>query len=94
MITDLVGYAAGILLMLSFLPQVIKTFRSKHAHDVSMGMLLITLGSALLYEAYALQLGLIPVFVMNGIFAILIVIEIVLKIRYDRDHRVPGMRDE
>ena len=82
--TDIIGYAAGILLAISFLPQVITTFRTKHARDVSMGMLLVTLGSAILYEVYAALLELWPVVVMNAIFAVLVIIVIVLKIRYDR----------
>ncbi len=87
MLTDLIGYAAGILLMLSFLPQVIKTFKVKHADDISMGMLAITLGSALLYEVYAFRLDLMPVVIMNGIFALLVLVEIILKIRYDQKNR-------
>lgn len=89
MFTDIVGYAAGFLLMLCFLPQVIKTYNAKHADDVSMGMLVTTLGSALLYEVYSLQLGLVPVFVMNGVFALLLIVEIALKARYDRRNRSP-----
>ena len=87
MITELVGYVAGILLMCSFLPQVIKTFRVKHADDVSLWMLLITLASALLYEIYSWQLGLVPVFIMNGIFALLVLTEIGLKLHYSRRRR-------
>ncbi len=84
MITDLVGYTAGILLTLSFLPQILKTYRLKQADEISMVMLAITLASAILYELYAWLLGLWPVFIMNGIFSLLIAIEIWLKIYYDR----------
>ena len=31
MTTDLIGYLAGLLLALCFLPQVVKTWRVKHA---------------------------------------------------------------
>ena len=85
MVTEIVGYLAGLLLSLSFLPQVIKTFRSKQAHDVSMGMLILTLSCGLLYEVYAWRLGLRPVIIMNGFFTILVAMEIALKIRYDRE---------
>ena len=81
-LTDIVGYFAGTLLMMSFLPQVIMTYRIKHANDVSIWMLSITLGSALLYDLYAWRLGLIPVLIMNSIFAFLVIIEIALKIYY------------
>jgi len=82
--TDLVGYLAGILLTLCFLPQIIKTLQMKHADDVSMVMLILSLLSAFFYEIYAWQLGLWPVLVMNGIFGLLVLVEIGLKIMYDR----------
>ena len=82
MVTDLIGFAAGILLMFSFLPQVITTFRTKTAEDISMTMLVVTFSSAVLYEVYAARLGLVPVIIMNGVFAVLVAIEIALKIRY------------
>lgn len=84
MFTDIIGYLAGILLTLCFLPQIIKTIKIKKADEVSMVMLILSLGSALLYEVYAWLLGLWPVLVMNGIFALLIIAEIALKIHYDR----------
>ncbi|MEM8885410.1 MAG: PQ-loop domain-containing transporter [Planctomycetota bacterium] len=84
--TDLIGYLAGIALTLSFLPQVVKTYRSRRADDVSMGMLLLTLVSAMGYEVYAWRLGLIPVVVMNAIFGTLVALEIAMKFRFDRAH--------
>ena len=83
MFTDIVGYFAGICLAFSFLPQVVKTYRSKTAEDVSRGLLLLSLGSAVGYEYYAWQLGLIPVVVMNGVFLVLVIVEIILKLKYD-----------
>lgn len=84
MFTDIIGYLAGILLTTCFLPQIFKTIKMKKADDVSMIMLILSLGSALLYEVYAYLLGLWPVLIMNGIFALLIIAEMVLKIHYDR----------
>ncbi|MEA2114832.1 MAG: SemiSWEET family transporter [Thermodesulfobacteriota bacterium] len=84
MFTDVIGYLAGILLTLCFLPQIVKTFQMKQADDVSMVMLLLSLFSAIFYEIYAWLLGLWPVLVMNGIFGLLVMVEIWLKIHYDR----------
>ena len=83
-LTDMIGYVAGILLMLSFLPQVIKTWKTKHAGDVSMGFLTITLGAGILYQWYSWRLGLVPVLVTNGFFTFLVIVEIGLKAKYDR----------
>jgi MtN3 and saliva related transmembrane protein len=84
LITDLVGYLAGILLTLCFLPQILKTYRLKQADEISMVMLALSLASATLYEIYAWLLELWPVFIMNGIFSLLIAVEIWLKIYYDK----------
>ena len=84
MSTELIGFAGGLCLTFSFLPQLITTWKTKRAADVSMGMLLITLASAIFYEIYAFRLGLRPVVIMNGIFGIMLMIEIGMKIHFDR----------
>ena len=87
MLTDLIGFAAGFLLALCFLPQVIQTWKSKRADDVSLTMLLLTLASAVLYEIYAWRLSLWPVIIMNGIFALLVAFELSLKLLFSRRHQ-------
>ncbi len=85
---DLIGYAAGLFLMWSFLPQLIKTVKTRKAEDISITMLCITLISALLYEVYAVLLQLTPVIIMNGVFALTVlaqlVITIILHLRSDK----------
>ena len=83
MYTNLIGYLAGFLLMMTFLPQLYRTWQRKTAEDVSMMMLVLMLGSGVGYEIYAWLLGLTPVVVMNGVFSIMVVAEIILKLRYD-----------
>ncbi|HEB83048.1 MAG TPA: hypothetical protein ENJ11_09340 [Gammaproteobacteria bacterium] len=82
--TDMTGYAAGIFLMWSFLPQLIKTIRTRRAEDISIGMLSITLISALLYEIYAGLLGLTPVIIMNGIFALTVLLQLIITVMLHR----------
>ena len=83
MFTEVVGYLAGLCLALCFLPQVIKTWKTKSADDVAMGMLLLTFASAVGYQYYAWQLELTPVLIMNAIFTLLVLAEIILKIKFD-----------
>ncbi len=82
LIIELTGYLGGIFLMFSFLPQVIKTWRVKEADQISILLLVLTLLSALFYNAYAYFLNLTPVLVMNTIFAVLVIIQLVLTIKY------------
>ena len=84
MIVDAIGYAAGAILALCFVPQIVQTLKTRSADDVSMTMMLLTLLSTILYEIYAMMLGLWPVVIMNGIFGVLVFTEIVLKILFSR----------
>ena len=88
MIVDLTGYAAGALLAICFLPQVWQTWKTRRADDVSLWMILLTLLSAVLYEVYAAMLGLWPVVIMNGIFGVLVGIQLGLKIRFSQSTAV------
>lgn len=77
---DLIGYAAGGITAVCFVPQIAKTLKTGHAEDLSYGMLIMTIVSAALYEVYALLLELWPVVFMNGIFLVLVGFELGLKI--------------
>ncbi|VAW07048.1 hypothetical protein MNBD_ALPHA05-1956 [hydrothermal vent metagenome] len=82
MFVDALGYAAGGITAICFLPQIHQTLKSRSASDVSLWMLLLTLLSVLLYEIYAALLGLWPVVIMNGVFFLLVMFELILKIRF------------
>ncbi len=81
---DLLGYLGGIFLMFSFLPQVIKTWKTKEADQISIMLLILTLISGIFYNLYAIFLWLIPVIIMNSIFILLVCIQLVLTIKYFR----------
>ena len=79
------AYLGGIFLMISFLPQIVQSIQLKETRDIAWGMLLCTLLSGIFYEIYAVALGLTPVVVMNGIFLVMVFVQIFLKHRYDKD---------
>jgi MtN3 and saliva related transmembrane protein len=81
LVVDIVGYLAGLCVMISFVPQLIKMQRSGLVQDVSWLMLIMTLLGAMLYEVYAALLGLIPVIVMNGIFGVTVIVSMLIKAR-------------
>lgn len=69
--------------MLSFFPQVIKSAQTRQTKDISWGMLLCTLFSGIFYEMYAFILALTPVVIMNGVFVVMVIIQICLKWKFD-----------
>ena len=79
---DMVGFAAGITLMVSFLPQVIKTIQTRKVDDISIALLVLSLISGCLYEVYAYNLKLLPVIIMNGAFTLSVVVQLIYTYRF------------
>jgi MtN3 and saliva related transmembrane protein len=78
---NLLGSVAGVLTTLSFVPQVIKTWRTRKADDISLGMLLLfTLGVAL-WGVYGVIIGAAPVIVANGVTLVLAFVMVIMKLR-------------
>ncbi len=53
-LVSVIGLVASTLSGVGFLPQVVKTWRSKEAIDISGPMLVIWIGAALAWETYGL----------------------------------------
>jgi MtN3 and saliva related transmembrane protein len=79
---DLLGFAAGTLTTCAFWPQLQKTWVSKSAGDVSMGMLAIFSTGVCLWFLYGLVLQSWPIILTNFITLILTGAILVLKLRY------------
>ena len=86
---DLIGFAAGTLTTISFLPQVVKVWRTQSAEDLSMGMFTLFGSGVFLWLVYGLAVGSLPVIVANAITFVLAAIIVALKLRY----RVPVTDD-
>ena len=77
-----VGYAAAMLTTLSFIPQAVKTIRSKDTRGISLGMyLLFTVGVAL-WLAYGFVLMSWPMILSNIVTLGLSITILALKLRY------------
>ncbi|GAB6047471.1 SemiSWEET transporter [Methyloparacoccus murrellii] len=83
--TDLIGTIAGTLTTLSFVPQVLKTWRSRSAGDISTGMFLLFSLSVLLWLIYGIAIRAAPIVLANGITLILSTAIIGMKFWFERD---------
>ena len=79
---DLVGTVAGTLTTIAFIPQVIKTWRSGSAEDISLVMFLLFTTGVLLWLVYGIALNAPPVIIANAITLVLALTIVALKIRY------------
>jgi len=80
--TELIGYAAAALTTISFLPQVIKVWRTRSARDISLPMYsLFFLGTAL-WLTYGVAIHSLPVALANAATLILAGGVLVAKVRF------------
>ncbi|KIL99944.1 hypothetical protein CCC_02733 [Paramagnetospirillum magnetotacticum MS-1] len=63
--TDLLGSIAGILTTISFVPQVVKTLRSRQTRDISLAMWICFVAGVALWTVYGLLLGAWPIVASN-----------------------------
>jgi len=81
-LVEAIGYGAATLTTLAFLPQLVKTWRSRSAKDVSLGtFLMFTLG-VLLWLVYGLLLGVWPMILANSLTLLFAATILGLKLRY------------
>jgi MtN3 and saliva related transmembrane protein len=64
-VTQTVGFVAGGLTAFAFLPQVLKTWRTRSSGDLSMVMLSAQSAGVSLWVIYGLAIDSIPVIVSN-----------------------------
>ena len=83
-LVDAIGYAAGTLATLAFVPQVVKTWRSKSVDDLSLTTLATFTTGIALWLVYGVRVGSIPIVLANAVTLLLNAVLIVLKVRYGR----------
>lgn len=82
----LIGFLAGGLTTASFLPQVVKTARTRSARDLSEAMLLVFLAGLVLWTFYGMQVGSAPIIAANVITIGLVGAILVMKVKFrDRE---------
>lgn len=78
----LVGYIAGTLTTLSFVPQVARAWKLKETRDLSPAMLLLFALGVLLWTIYGVWTGSMPIIMANVITFVLILVLLGMKVKY------------
>jgi MtN3 and saliva related transmembrane protein len=79
---DLLGYAAAALTSASFVPQAIKTIRTRDTRSISLWMYVAFTAGVALWWLYGVKLGSWPVMAANAVTFALAAAILALKIRY------------
>jgi MtN3 and saliva related transmembrane protein len=80
--TTLIGLVAGTLTTISFLPQVMKAWKTKSTKDISAGMYTALSVGLSLWIFYGLSINSTPIIITNVISLILTVLVLLLKIKH------------
>ena len=77
-----VGLTAAVLSTVSFFPQLLKTWKTKSAKDISMGMFSIFCAGVFLWLVYGILINNLPVIIANLFTFIQAFIILLLKNKY------------
>ena len=77
-----IGFAAAALPTLAFLPQAVKSWRSRSTSDVSLGMALLLVTGIVLWLAYGLLRADLPIIAANAVTLVLAGSILVSKLRF------------
>jgi len=78
----IIGMIGASLTTVAFLPQAIKTIRTKNTRDLSLGMFVLSEMGVVMWLTYGILIGDIPIIFANVITFFLISTIIVMKIKY------------
>ena len=81
-IINLAGAAGGIVSSVTFLPQVIKIWKTKSAKDLSMGTLMFLVLNVSLWLLYGILTNLYPIIITNGIVLSMVFIMVYFKLTF------------
>jgi len=78
----IVGYIAGALTTISFVPQLVKAWKMRETRDISLAMLVLFGIGIFLWTVYGFWVGSLPIIAANVTTFVLIVLLLLLKTRY------------
>ena len=81
-LVETIGGLAGTLTTIAFIPQVLKTWQSGSAEDISLFMFLLFSTGVALWLVYGIAIDSVPVIAANAITLTLATAILVLKIRH------------
>lgn len=85
-LTSAIGLFAAVLTSTSFLPQALKTIRTKDTSSISLSMYILFTFGTLMWFIYGIASSNLPVWLANGFTLILASIILYYKIRNTSKH--------
>ena len=84
---EIVGFVAGFIMIFSFLPQLVRTFKTKRATDISVFMLILQMTCIALWTIYGIFIQSQSLIISNAISFIIVFAVFVMKLVYDKKNK-------
>ena len=81
---DIIGYIAGFFIIVSIIPQIIKSYKTKSVSDLSLLMLISLIIGTVLWTIYGFLANGTPIIVLNIIYFCVILYQLYLKLKYEK----------
>ena len=81
-LVDIIGYSAGFLILISIIPQIIKSWKTKSTKDLSLSRYIIYILGVLLWLIYGIAIINGPMILINSINLLLASSILYLKFKY------------
>ncbi len=78
-----IGYLAAFCTTVSFIPQAVKVYRTKHTKDISLVMFFLMNAGLLLWLVYGITLNSYPIILANALTLIFAIYILVKKLKLD-----------
>jgi MtN3 and saliva related transmembrane protein len=82
-VTTMMGFFAGFLTTISFLPQVVKTWKSRSASDLSLGMFSVFTVGVMFWLTYGFLIQEPPIIFWNSVTLVLVSAILLMKLKFD-----------
>ena len=80
---ELIGLIGGALIVTSYIPQIVKSYRTKQVGDLSLLMILATFVGTVLWVIYGVMHKSISIVLTNSIFLVFVIFQLCLMLIYD-----------
>jgi len=87
-IKDILGYSAAFCLVITLLPQLYFTWKTKKAYDISYGFLCLQIITCLLFLSYGVFLEEIPLIIANSMVTTQSISLFIMKIVYSKNDKI------
>lgn len=84
---DFMGQAAGMLISVSFIPQLIRVYKLKSAYEISTTFTSMLLLGLLSWIVYGIYFRLVPIILWDSIAFIQVLILLIFKMKFGRDNK-------